>query len=112
MSHGDAIGDGYGIETTRHSAAGDDAGLRRIGLFVQLGVARRGVVAGRGERDERLGDIRLGDAHRIIIAAMRGAFGPNRNVTAGELGFVEGASHGESLCRQTPGRRKSVTYLG
>jgi hypothetical protein len=52
---------------------------------VERGVARRAVVAGRGERDEGLGDILFFHAHRVIIAAMWRALGPTETWRLGSL---------------------------
>ena len=46
-----------------------------------------------------LGNIFLGPAHRIIIAAMRSAFDAHGNIAAGELGFVELVRHGTTAFR-------------
>jgi hypothetical protein len=101
MAHRDTVGDGDGVEPARHPAALDHARLRGIRLRIERGVARGGIVAGGCQRDERLGDILLGDPHRVIIAAVGSALGADRNVPARQTGLVD-HRHGTRLCRETP----------
>ena len=89
MAHGDAVGDGDGRELARRAAGGHDALLHRLRLARQRDVARRRLVPGRHDADERLGDLLLRKPHRIEHRAVRRAGRPDRGVAAGQLGFVE-----------------------
>jgi hypothetical protein len=66
-----------------------DTALRRLGRAAQRDVARRRLVPGGGDADQRLRELRLGDAHRVEHRAMRRALRPHRDVPARQLGFVE-----------------------
>ena len=94
MAHGDAVGDGDGVEAARHAAAFLDTGAGDVGLMIERGVAGRAVVTGGCDADEGAGDFLRGQAHRVIIAAMRRALGPHRDMAAGQLRFVEAVGHG------------------
>src|SRR3546814_12790784 len=77
-----------------------------------LDIARRAVVAGARQPDEGLGDILLGDPHRVIIAALRGTFGADRHIAARQAGFIEMAGHDDSLFPQRIALRNPVARLG
>ena len=89
MPHGDAVGHGDGIETTRHSAALLHAHARDIGLRIQCRVARGAVISSGDHANKRPRDFFCSQTHCIIIAAMRGAFGPYRHMAAWQFGLVE-----------------------
>ena len=80
MAHGDTVGDGDGVEPTRHATAADHAPLRGIGLCIERGVARCRIIARARQRDEGLGDILFLDTHGVVIAAVRRALWPDGNV--------------------------------
>ena len=52
VAHGDAVGDGDGVEPARHAARFGDAQPRHIRLRIERGVARRAVIPGGGNPDE------------------------------------------------------------
>ena len=61
-----------------------------LGMALQRRVAWRGFIPARHHADERLGDVLLGQAHGVVVRAVRGALRPLRYVTARQFGFVEG----------------------
>src|ERR1044072_3480443 len=84
------------IVLNRHGvprAARANALARPIGLGIERGVAGRAVIAGGSQRDEWPRDILFGQAHRIIIAAVRCALRPYRDMAAGQVGLVETVRH-------------------
>ena len=108
MPHRDPVGDGDGVEPARHPAARDHPGARRIGLRIERGVARRAVVARAGEPDERLGDVLLGDTHRVIVTAVRGTLGTDGDMPARQTRFVETLGHGDRLFPVLPVLRNPI----
>jgi DNA-binding response OmpR family regulator len=56
-------------------------------------VAGRRLVPARRHADEGLLDVLRGEAHRIVIAAVRRPFGAFRHVAGGQAGFVPGLGH-------------------
>src|SRR5262249_463653 len=59
-------------------------------LAHQRDVAGGGFVPARGHAHEGLGDLFLGQPHRIIIRAVRRALGPHSGVARGKLVLVDG----------------------
>ena len=106
VAHRDPVGDGDGVEPARRAAALLDAGAADVGLEIERGVARRAVVAGRGDGDERAVDLLLGHPHRVVIGAVRRALGADRNVAAGQAGLVESVRH-----RRYPSSRDAFAGL-
>src|SRR5690606_17062970 len=93
VAHGDTVGHGDRVEPPRGTSALLHALAADVGLEVERGIARRAVVAGRNDGDERPRDLVLRHAHRVVIAALRCLFGADRNVTAGQAGLVETVGH-------------------
>ena len=70
--------------------AGGDALLHGLRLAHQRDVAGRGFVPAGGDADERLVDLRRGQAHGVVIGAVRGALGTLGHVPAGQPGLELG----------------------
>ena len=85
MAHRYPVGDSNRVETPRHTSARIYAITAYIGLGIEGGVARCRIIARRGDTDEGAADFLLGQAHGVIIAAVRRAFRADRNMTAGQF---------------------------
>ena len=94
MAHGNAIGDGDGVEATRQTTRLIHATTRDIGLMVERGVTRGGVIPGRDNADKGAGNLLFGQAHRIIIAAVRRALRPYGHMAAGKRRLIKVVRHG------------------
>ena len=90
VSHGNSVGHGDGGEFARRAAAAIDANLYGLGLAVERDVAGGGLVPARGDTDDRLGDLLLGEAHGVEVRAMGRPLRPDRGVPRGHLRLVEG----------------------
>ena len=78
VTHGNAVGHGDRRELARRAARLGDAALGGLRLAAECDVAGRGLVPGRDHADERLGDVRLGQAHGIVVGAVRRPVGADR----------------------------------
>ncbi len=85
MAHRDAVGDGDGAEFARRAACFLDALLGRLRLAHQRDVAGRGLVPACGDADKRTMDLLFGEPHRVIVGAMRRAFGALGHVAGGSF---------------------------
>src|SRR3546814_8878693 len=75
-------------------AARDYAFAADVRLVVERRVAGRAVIPGGNHAHERTGDLFLGHAHRVIIAALRGALRTDRDMAARQFRLVKaGRSH-------------------
>ena len=88
VAHGDAVGDGDGGEFARRAAGLRDAALHRLRLAGERDVAGGGFVPAGGDADEGLGDLGLGEAHRVVVAAMRRAVRPDGHVARRQARLV------------------------
>ena len=111
VAHGDAVGDGDGVEAARHAAVLLHTLACGIRLDIEQRVARRTVITRAGERDKGAIDLLFGQTHRVIIAAVRRAFGADRDVAARQPGLVEAIGHGTPLWRGGRGRCKPVDAI-
>ncbi len=59
-----------------------------LGLTIQRDVAGRGLIPGRNNANQRLGDLLFGHAHGIVIRTVRGAFRANRYMAARQFRFI------------------------
>jgi hypothetical protein len=89
VAHGDAVGHRDGGELAGRSAGTVDAELHRLRLAIERNVAGRGLVPAGCDADDRLVDLRLGEAHGIEIRAMRRPLRSDGRVPAGHLRLVE-----------------------
>src|SRR5215813_3970360 len=85
MAHRDTVGHGDGDELARRAAGGADAALGDLGMTLQCRVAGRGLIPARHHADEWLGDILLGQAHRVVEGAVRRTLRPCLDVAAAEI---------------------------
>ena len=67
MPHRNAIGDRDRRELAWRAASGLHAELNRLGLPVKRDVARCRLIPAGSHADKRLGDLVLGQPHRIVI---------------------------------------------
>ena len=92
VAHGDAVGDGDGGELAGGSAGFFDAALDALGLAAEGDVAGCGFVPAGGDADEGLVDLVFGEAHGVVVAAVRGAAGAFGDVAGGHAGSCPSAS--------------------
>ena len=81
--------------------------LHRLGLAGERDVAGRRLVPGGGDADEGLGDLRLRHAHGVVVGAVRRAGRADRDVAAGQLGFIEFALAGMAVPSTGPETRRA-----
>ena len=67
-------------------------------------VAGRGLVPAGGDADEGLVDLLLGQAHRVVVAAMRRAAGPHRHVARRHARLVPAAGQHRCVLSWSRGR--------
>src|SRR5689334_2894793 len=89
MAHRDAVGDGDRAEFAWRATRLFHAFLRGLRLAHERDVARRCLVPAGDDSDERLMDLGLRQAHRVVVGPVRRAFGTFGHVARRELGFVE-----------------------
>ena len=98
VAHGDAVGHRDGGELARRAAGLGDALLHRLRLAAERDVAGRRLVPAGGDADEGLVDLVLGQAHRVVVAAMRRAVRPHGHVAGRQLRLVPApGQHGRFL---------------
>src|ERR1700756_3326526 len=72
-AHGDAVGDGYGIELQRGSARGADASFHVLGQFTQVVIAGADLNPGVGHSNQRLGEVFIAEPAGAQHGASTGA---------------------------------------
>jgi hypothetical protein len=77
------------VVNSRGVPRGGDAFLNRLRLARERNVARRRLVPGRRDADQRLIDLLLGRSHRIEERAMRRPFGSNRDMPARQARLID-----------------------
>src|SRR5215469_8698498 len=92
MTHRNPVGHGDRRELTRRAARRRNAFLCRLRLARQGDVARRRLVPGCCDADQRLVDLLLGKPHRVEKRAMRRPLWSDRDMPARQARFVESGS--------------------
>src|SRR5579864_833485 len=82
-AHGDAVGDGYGVEFEGSSAGGADAFFYVFSELAEMVIAGADFDPGVGDANERLGEVVVAEAASAKHGARAGAVGAvNQSVTA------------------------------
>ena len=89
MAHRDTVRNGDRGEFARRAEGLLHTHLHRLRLSVQRDVARGGFVPAGGNADQRLVNLLLGHAHRVVIRPVRCAFRTFGDMPARKLGLVE-----------------------
>ena len=97
MAHRNAVGDGDRVKPAGHTPALLDTLAGDIRLRIKCCVAWRTIIACRNDAHERTRDFLRGQTHGIIIASVRRALWPYRDMTARQFRFVKLMRHFELL---------------
>src|SRR6185437_9031462 len=90
MTHRDAVRDRDGAKFAGRTSGFLDTFFGGLRLTHQRDVAGRGFIPAGHDAHERLMNLALRQAHRVVIRAVRRAFRPFCHVARGEFRFVEG----------------------